>query len=474
MGPPFPSSPRAWLWRYLLALVLASALTAGGLVGGSWYLGHKFNRAADVAVELDKLLPGAANFLVLGSDSRSFVSDEAERESFGTTRDVGGQRADAIFIARVEPRSRRGLLVSFPRDLRVRHPGRKGLHRINEAFERGPQGVVDVIKTNFDIPVHHYLELDFAGFRRMVDAIGGVRMYVPSPVRDRKSGLDIPTPGCVVLDGRQSLAWVRSRNFTYLEAGKWRTDPTGDLGRIERQQEFIRRLITQAARQVALNPIRANRLADAALANLKVDSSLRIRDALRLVQALRAVGPAAVEMLAVPTSAVSYGLRLRPEAEPILDRLRGEGGEPSAASGPPVAPADVRVRVLNGTGAAGLAGDTSARLAEAGFTPAGAGDADRFSYRKTEIRYLPRSQAKAGLVARYLKGVGRLIPDSGLGNLDVVVVVGQDFKGITDRPGSARPAPGPGSTTTAPPPTTTASPAAIPPTPSGAPAQPAC
>ncbi|MGH9004936.1 MAG: LCP family protein, partial [Acidimicrobiia bacterium] len=332
MSAPFPSSMRAFVWRCLLALVLVSVLAAGGLTGGSWYLDHKLGRAGEVDVDLAKNLPGAVNFLILGSDSRAFVTDEEDQASFGDTGDVGGQRADAIILARVEPRTHRGLLVSFPRDLRVAHPGRKGLHRINESFEQGPQGVIDVLEQNFGVPVHHYMQLDFAGFRGMVDAIGGVRMFVPSPVRDRKTGLDVPAAGCVVFDGRQALAWVRSRNFSYLEAGKWRTDPTADIGRIERQQEFIRRLMAQAIRRGALNPLRANRLADAALANLTLDSTFRVRDGLRLVRAFRGVGPAAVEMLAIPTMPSGQQLRVNEkEAEPLLARLRGEGDDGGAA-----------------------------------------------------------------------------------------------------------------------------------------------
>jgi LCP family protein required for cell wall assembly len=470
---------RAFLWRCLLALVLVSTLAAGGLAGGSWYLDHKLGSANEVDVDLAANLPGAMNFLILGSDSRAFVADETDQASFGDTGEVGGQRADAIILARVEPSSHRGLLVSFPRDLRVTQPGRKGLRRINEAFERGPQGVIDVLEQNFHIPVHHYIQLDFAGFRGMVDAIGGVRMYVPSPVRDRKTGLNVPQPGCVVFDGRQALAWVRSRNFSYLEAGKWRTDPRADIGRIERQQEFIRRLMTQAIRAGALNPLRANRLANAALANLTLDSTFRARDGLRLVRAFRGVGPAAVEMVAIPTVPSGQQLRVNSkEAEPLLARLRGEtegdtgpAGQPAAPPG--VSPSQVRVRVLNGSGADGVAGQAHAALADAGFAVAGAADAQRFDYSRTEVRYREGAQVKAQLVLSYLKGGGRLVADKGLSNPDVVVVLGRDFTGVAERPGTA-PA---SSTTTANPPTSTSGPAPAPataPTPAGAPAQPAC
>jgi LCP family protein required for cell wall assembly len=479
---PFPSSFRAWLWRYLLALVLVSTVTAGGLVGSSWYLDHTFRGARSVSVDLDRRLPGSVNFLILGSDSRAFVTDKADRASFGTPRQVGGQRADAIIIARVEPKSRRGVLVSFPRDLRVRQPGRSGLRRINESFENGPQGVIDTIKANFDIPINHYLEIDFSGFRSMVDALGGVRMYVPSPARDRVTGLDIRTPGCVTLNGSQALAWVRSRHYTYFEAGRWRTDPTGDIGRIDRQQEFVRRLMAQAIERGALNPVRASRLADATMANLKVDSGFNVRDALRLVQAFQPVGADAVEMLALPTREAPAGLAMTADSQPVLDRLRGRAsggamGETAAArpSGSLVAPNDVRVRVLNGTGVAGVAGDASARLAEAGFAPAGSGDADRFSYQRTEIHY--RSRAKAELVVRYLKGAARLVADPRLRDVDVVVIAGANFNGIASRPVGAAPggvaAPPTTSTST----TTTAPPSpasAGQPAPSGAPARPTC
>jgi LCP family protein required for cell wall assembly len=319
---PFESSLRAWCWRYLLALVLVSLLSAGGLLGGSWYLDRKFASATDVSLRLDQGPP--ANFLILGSDSRAFVEDPQDQASFGDTSLVGGQRADAIIVARVEPRARHGLLVSFPRDLLVRQPQHNGLRRINESFEKGPQGVIDVLKENFNIPIHHYLEVDFAGFRTMVDAIGGVRMYLPNPVRDRLTGLDQRTAGCVLFDGRQALAWVRSRHFTYLEKGKWQSDPTADIGRIERQQEFIRRLMARAISRGALNPLRANHLANVALANLKVDNTLQVRDALRLVRAFRSVSPGAVEMLALPTQPSGAALRPAQEAKAVVARLRGQ------------------------------------------------------------------------------------------------------------------------------------------------------
>jgi len=491
---PSASTGRVFLWRLALAFVLTSTAAAVGLGGGSVLLEHKFAQAKSVKVDLDQALPGSINILLLGSDSRAFVEDSADDASFGDTRQVAGQRADVIIIARVEPKTRRGILVSIPRDTLVHLPKYKGLQLINQSFEDGPQGVINAIKSNFGVPINHYAEIGFDGFRKMVDAIGGVRMYIPAPSRDKPppgshnggTGLDIRTAGCQTLNGTQALAWVRSRYFQYYEAGKWHSDPTADLGRISRQQDFIKRLMAQAVEKGALNPLRASRLADAAMANLTVDSTFNVKDALRLAQAFRPVGATGIEMVALPTRIVGAHLAVTPEAQPILARLRGEapapaGGEASANPGPKVAPADVKVRVLNGTGTPGVAGDASAALGSAGFSPAGSGDAANFTYARTEIHYASGAQPKAALLARYLGGVGSLVADSTIKGTDLVLVVGRDWKGVSPPAGAAgQPAAGqtgsgktaaPAPTTTAPP-TTAAGGAA--PKPAGGPAQPAC
>ncbi len=350
--PPTPSaSPgRVFLWRLALAFVLTSVAAAVGLGGGSALLQHKFAQAKSVRVDLDRALPGSMNILLLGSDSRAFVEDTGEQGSFGDTHKVGGQRADVIIILRVEAKARRAFLVSIPRDTYVRLPKYKSQVLINQSFEDGPQGVINAIKSNFGVPIHHYAEIDFNGFRTMVDAIGGVRMYIPAPSRDkppagadtRGSGLDIKTAGCQTLNGSRRSPWVRSRYFQYYEAGKWRSDPTSDIGRISRQQDFLRRLMAQAVEQGAFNPIKANRLADAAMANLTVDSSFNVKDGLKIVQAFRPVGPAGVEMMALPTKSVGVHLAASDAAQPVLARLRGEadpsaGGEANAKA-PKVAP----------------------------------------------------------------------------------------------------------------------------------------
>lgn len=414
-----------WVRRFLVGLVLTSLTMLTGVAGGYWYLNAKLGNAQRIDVPVDS--GPDTNFLILGSDSRAFVTSEEDAASFG---EVGGERADTLIIVRVDPETKKALLVSLPRDLWVEIPGR-GAAKINSAFQDGPAGVINTIRHNFAIPIHHYVQVDFAGFRNIVSAMGGVEMYVAAPARDAKTGLDIPTAGCVTLNGDQALAWVRSRNYQYLESGAWRTDPTGDFGRINRQQDFIRRLIAQSLESSITNPARGNNLINESLDNITLDSDLGVSDVFKLVRVFRSGDPNDVEMLTVPADAGRRGsasvvLIRETEAEALFQRLRGEGSIEGE-----VQPSNVKVRVLNGTGGAGAATRTSRELGEAGFLPAGAGDAERFGYSQTEIHYRPGEQAKAELLKRYLGGRGKLVEDDTIGvDADLVLVVGGDFTGV--------------------------------------------
>ena len=180
----------------------------------------------------------------------------------------------------------------------------------------------------------------------------------------------------MTLDGQQALGYVRSRHYERYLDGRWRTDPSGDLGRISRQQDFIMRALHQAVAQGGRNPITLDRLVDAGLATVTVDDLLTADDIIRLGQAFRSFDPGSLVTYSLPTRPGSAGgasiLRLvDEEAQPILDRFRGTDHAD-------LRPSDVRVLVLNGSGLTGHAGDTSAALTAAGFGAAGTGEAERF------------------------------------------------------------------------------------------------
>jgi len=141
-------------------------------------------------------------------------------------------RSDTIMVVRLDPATERAALLSLPRDLYLPISGTRGSARINSAIQGGPARLVATITDALDIPIHHYLEVDFQGFRDLVDAVDGVPVYFPDPVRDRRSQLNIPDAGCVTLDPVQALAYARSRAFEVRRDGHWEVDGSGDLGRI--------------------------------------------------------------------------------------------------------------------------------------------------------------------------------------------------------------------------------------------------
>ncbi|MGZ8735441.1 MAG: LCP family protein, partial [Acidimicrobiia bacterium] len=359
--------------------------------------------------------------------------------------EAGGQRSDTIMVLHTDPDSGRALLVSFPRDLWVDIPG-MGESKINGAFNSGPQKVIDTLQANFGIPINHYLEVDFATFEGIVDAVGRVPVYLPAEARDDLTGFSAPAAGCYRLDGRQALQYVRSRYLEYYEpeSGEWNyADAIPDLGRISRQQNFIRRIGSLAYRAALGNPLKASEIADNVIPKLIVDSALTRSDVFKLVNTFRTVDPAdpnAIEMLTLPTygSTSDDGQSIlvpdNPDAETVLARLRTFEPPPAVPTG--ILPAQVRVRLLNGSGTDGLASSTLDSLQrQFGFAGAGLGDAPRVS--KTELRYRPGLEKAARLVEGYFGGVGKLVEDAGIAEADVVVVLGPDFSAVSAPPGVA-------------------------------------
>src|SRR4051794_873730 len=227
---------RTWPQRLLIAFNVTLIVVCLTGAGGLGYFYYQFGKLPRVDLAKGTLTPEEPpgepqNFLLVGSDSRAFVEDAADRRSFGDTANTGGQRADTIILVRVDPRTKHAAMVSFPRDLWVPIAPDGHKQRINTAFTGGAQQLIETIKADFNIPIHHYAQVDFKGFQGLVDAVGGVTIYLASPVRDRVTGLQILQSGCVELHGGQALAYVRSRHTQFEENGRWHTDPRGDLGR---------------------------------------------------------------------------------------------------------------------------------------------------------------------------------------------------------------------------------------------------
>ncbi len=151
-----------------------------------------------------------------------------------------------------------------------------GRQKINAAFNKGPQLVVDTLQQDFNVPINHYLEVNFKSFEDIVNAVGSVPVWIPQQMRDQLSGLQpFPYgPGCYHLDGATSLAYVRARHLEYYENGKW-VDASGraDIDRIQRQQDFIKRLGRIAVQKATDDPTIAPEIADNLIPNLTADRS---------------------------------------------------------------------------------------------------------------------------------------------------------------------------------------------------------
>lgn len=278
--------------------------------------------------------------LVVGSDTRAAVSNEPDE--FGTPQMVTGQRSDTIMIVRVDPEEERAAVLSVPRDLWVPIAS-GGVNRINTAFEKGPDNLVRTVSAALGIPINHYVEIDFAGFRDIVGAVDGVSVFFPTPARDLITGLEVDRGGCVELDGAAALAYVRSRNYEALVQGRWQGGGAGDLDRINRQQDFIRRVLGKV--RAVRNPLTVHRLVTTGTERLRFDERLSAGDLEELALRFRSLDPADLQMQTVPAvfdhvvinRRRASILRLQqPEAGQVIARfVAGEApASPPAAGGP--------------------------------------------------------------------------------------------------------------------------------------------
>lgn len=267
-----------------VALLLV-AVTAGGFL--YWQvIDRLFDRET---LTLTAASGKALNVLLVGSDSREGLSEPIDQERFGV---VGGRRADTIILAQLVPQEQRGVLLHFPRDLfvNVHAEGRQFDSKINSAYGYGPQAVIDTVSSLTQMPINHYMEIDIRGFRAMVDAIGGIDVTNDTSLYDSKLNFRLPK-GPSHLDGNQALSFVRARYAT----------PDGDFGRIKRQQQFIRAVMSKVGKPSVLgNPVRVNQLARSFADNVKVDQYFQLDDLVKFALSVRRVGPDQLETFQVP------------------------------------------------------------------------------------------------------------------------------------------------------------------------------
>lgn len=237
----------------------------------------------------------AKNFLITGSDNGACMDPDSPYAGAFGNRSGLGERADTIMVLRLDPTTNAAAVLSFPRDLWVNIGGKSTRGRINGAFDRDdPNRLILTIFDNFGITIDHYVNIDFCAFKKIVDAVGGVKVPFDTPIKDENTGLLIETAGCHNFQGEEGLAYVRSRKLRYFDAERqvWREDPNADRGRISRQQDFLRRAIQKAIDKGSGSPRVAKQLIDAGIQNVILDSNLTAGKILELALAMRNLDPA--------------------------------------------------------------------------------------------------------------------------------------------------------------------------------------
>jgi LCP family protein required for cell wall assembly len=270
----------------------------------------------------------AENYLLVGSDSREGIDPTSE--DFGVTggaNDVGGRRSDTIMVLRQE-RNGGAALISLPRDLWVEIAGTGKSQRINTAFNDGPERLAATVTQSLGIPIHHYVEVDFVGFKDIIDRLGGVEICVGNAARDTNSGLQLQQ-GCQTLDGVQALAYARSRHYEEWNGSKWVEDPRADLGRIERQQLFMRAAVDGTLRKLRSSPFGSGDMISAVVDSVRIDDRL---DPIKAGDALRNAVSEGLRTYALPVVNDRVGdaavLRLGDGADEVLAYFRGVGPAP--------------------------------------------------------------------------------------------------------------------------------------------------
>lgn len=433
---------RSWPRRILIAcnVLLATILVAGLAFAayGKWRTGEITRVSLGDALSGDGGGGKPMTVLMVGSDSRADLA-AGESKMYGTTKDTPGL-ADTIMLLRVDPKSDRAAILSIPRDTYVTIAGQGSKAKINSAFSGGgKEGIsrlITTIQTDFDIPIDHYAQVDFDGFKGIVNAVDGVTIRFDAPARDTHSGLNVANAGCIKLTGDQALAYARSRYYEIYEGGRWRLDPRSDLSRIDRQQDFIRRVMRKAVEK-ATNPFALNNMVGSIVDNLTLDDGFGLSDMLSLAKRFKSLDPSKVEMMTVPTTNGKAGGQdvqfvKQSEAESVIDHfLHGDqrSSEGGAAPSSAIAPSTISVRVLNGSGIAGQAGDAAGSLRDAGFVVPSVGDATH-NVATTTIHYAPGSKAKADVIASYVQGAVTTVQDSAVRGVDAIVVTGSSFDGV--------------------------------------------
>ena len=478
--------------RAAAALIAVSALV---LTGGAWQWQSSKNNMLNKVSALDPgsrdiLDPNAQfgdeNFLIVGVDSRFGENSDM---GAGDTEDAGGARSDTVMLVNIPANRKRVVAVSFPRDLAItpmqceawspetgeygplydKETGTYGPDevytetKLNSAYSYGgPKCLVKVIQKLSGLSVNRFMAVDFAGFSKMVDAIGGVEVCSTTPLEDYELGTVLANTGRQIVDGHTALNYVRARQVT--------TEINGDYGRIKRQQLFLSSLLRSLiSKEVFFSLSKLNNVVNMFIDDSYVDN-IKTKDLVDLGQSIQGVNAGRITFVTVPT--VGYADEWGNEVprtddvralfdaiindDPLPDEKNPDntpvpGTPESTTSATPDAnqapsttspapgnaelvdavttnPQDITVRVSNSTGENGLAATAATELQSHGFNVTTPDDYPG-PVSSTTVFFSPGNEQAAATVASSFTNptIERV---TGLGDV-VQVVLGSDFYSVT-------------------------------------------
>jgi LCP family protein required for cell wall assembly len=249
----------------------------------------------------------AMNYLLVGSDTREGLSKaELKALRVGSVATAAGKRSDTMLLVHISKARDKAVMISIPRDtfaLIPEHTSKTGklipavYSKINSSFNWGGAPLlIQTIEEMTELKIDHYIEINFAGFARIVDSIGGVEICTKKNINDPKSHLVLEA-GVHTLNGIESLKYVRTREF----------DGMGDIGRMQRQQAFMSAVLRKATSAgVLLNPVTMASFINSALSAVTTDSELKHSDLIALAKQMKSLSTSSVRTLTVPLSDLNY------------------------------------------------------------------------------------------------------------------------------------------------------------------------
>jgi LCP family protein required for cell wall assembly len=419
-GRPISAARRARQRRVvLLACGLMSSLVLL-LAAAAWGLASYANGAVGrIFAGTAGGLNGPLNVLLAGVDLRSGLTPDQQRALH--VGDVPSSNSDTLMLIHIAADRSSVTVVSLPRDSWVLIPGH-GMDKINAAFGLGgPRLTVATVERATGLTINDFIQVNFLGFVKVIDALGGVNICLPQAVDDPDSGLHL-SAGVHHVDGVTALKYARDRH----------SFAASDLARITNQQSLLASLLQEAVSSGTLaNPLRLSRFLAVVPSVIKADQNL---DLTALADQLRGITPAGVRFLTVPLASTNY---VAPDgasavlwnaaaAGRLFGALRADqpvGPRPAGTPAPSqtrLHRSQVAVDVYNGTLIGGLSASTGAALSALGFQVHSGLNWPAHDITRSLIEFPPGQRAAARLLRTALPGA-TLIQRSGLPRIRVVL-----------------------------------------------------